>query len=80
MGVDELVEQAGLPHARLPDDGSDLSMTRPGPLERLLQGRELLLAPYEAGEPPHGAGLQTSADRTGPDQLNDLDWLCQPAP
>ena len=53
-------------------------MPRPGLLQRLLQGRQLLLPSHEAGEPPRRAGLQTPADRTGPDQLKDLHGLWQP--
>ena len=53
-------------------------MTRPGLLQRLLQGRQLLLPSHEAGEPTRRCGLQTPADRTGPDQLKDLHGLWQP--
>ena len=76
--VDELVDQARLPHAGLPDHGDYLAMTRPGLLQRLLQGRQLLLPSHEAGEPTRRCGLQTPADRTGPDQLKDLHGLWQP--
>ena len=76
--VDELVDQARLPHAGLPDHGDYLAMPRPGLLQRLLQGRQLLLPSHEAGEPTRRCGLQTPADRTGPDQLKDLHGLWQP--
>ena len=78
VGVDELVDQARLPHAGLPDHGDDLAMPRPGLLQRLLQGRQLLLPSHEAGEPTRRCGLQAPADRTGPRQLKDLHGLGQP--
>ena len=53
-------------------------MPRPGPLQGLLQGRQLLLPSHEAGESPRRAGLQAPPDRTGPDQLKDLHGLRQP--
>jgi hypothetical protein len=53
-------------------------MPHPGPLQRLLQGRQLLLPSHEAGEPARRRGLQTPAHRTGPDQLKDLHGLWQP--
>jgi hypothetical protein len=70
--VDELVDQARLPHARLADYSHHLAMPRPGPLQGLLQGRQLLLPPDEAREPTCYAGLQTPTERTGSDQLKDL--------
>src|SRR5215468_2918184 len=76
--VDELVDQARLPHAGLPHQRHHLAMTGPSPLQGLLQCRQLVLPPYEAGEPPCCAGLQTPSDRTGPDQLKDLHGLCEP--
>src|SRR5437773_4691886 len=53
-------------------------MPRPGRLQRLLQGRQLLLPSHKAGEPTRRRGLQTPADRTGPDQLKDLYELWKP--
>ena len=52
--MDELVDQVRLPHAGLADHGDDLAMPRSSPLQRLLQGRQLLLPSYEAGEPTEG--------------------------
>ena len=37
MGMDELVEEAGLPHAGLPDDGHDLAVPAAGSLEGPLE-------------------------------------------
>jgi hypothetical protein len=53
-------------------------MPRPGLLLCLLERQQLLLPSHEAGEPPCCTGLQTPPDRTGPDQLKDLDGLRQP--
>src|SRR6266849_2938683 len=53
-------------------------MPRPGLLQCLLQGRQLLLPSHKACEPTRRRGLQTPADRTGPDQLKDLHGLSQP--
>src|SRR5207244_12869267 len=64
MGMDELIDQARLSHARLADHGHHLAMTRPGPLQRLLQNSQLLLPSHEAGEPTRRAGLQAPAAGT----------------
>ena len=58
--MDALVDQARLPHARLPDHRHDLAMARPGPLQGLVEGLELCLPPDEAGEPT-GGGSPASA-------------------
>ena len=76
--VDELIHQARFPHAGFPNYGHHLAMPRPGLLQGLLQGRQLLLPPYETGEPACRAGLQTPAHRTGPNQLKDLYRVGQP--
>jgi hypothetical protein len=55
--MDELIDQARLPHAGLADHGYYLAMTRPGLLQRLLQRRQLLLPSHEAGEPARRTGL-----------------------
>jgi hypothetical protein len=52
-------------------------MSRSRLLQRLLQRRQFLLPSHEAGETTDCAGLQTSADGTGPDQLKDLYRVCQ---
>ena len=59
--VQELVEQAGLPYARLPHDRHDLAVAGPGMLKRLLQGSQLRLPPDEAGEPQRRGGLEARA-------------------
>ena len=73
--VDELIDQARLPHAGLANHGHHLAMPRSSPLQGLLQRHQLLLPPHEAGEPACRTGLQAAADGTGPDQLKDLHRL-----
>ena len=41
-------------------------MPRPGPLQGVLQGRQLLLSAHKAGEPPRRTGLQAPSDGTAP--------------
>jgi hypothetical protein len=55
--VDALVDQARLPHASLADYGDYLAIPRPGPLQRLLHGLQLLLPSHEAGEVTRRCGL-----------------------
>ena len=52
VGMDELIHQARLPHARLAHQRHDLAMPRPGPLQRLLQGRPVLAAVRRSGVSP----------------------------
>src|SRR5262245_4984097 len=75
--MDELIDQARLSYTRLSDDGHHLAMPRPGPLECLLQRRQLLLPSHEAREPARRAGLQASAHGTSPHELKDLHGLWQ---
>ena len=57
----ELAEQAGLPDARLPHDGHDLSLTRLGLTEPLPEQPELGLAADEpAASPRSGPAAPTS--------------------
>jgi len=73
----ELVDEARLPHARLTNERCDLAMSRPRPLQRLLQGRQALLPAHKTGEPPRRAGLQTPPESTRPDRLTHLHGLGQ---
>jgi hypothetical protein len=73
--MDTLVHQAGLPHPGLAYDSHDLAMASAGLIERLAQGGEFRLAPHEAGEAASGSGLETAAQRAGPDQLVHLHRL-----
>ena len=75
MGMDELVEEAGLPHAGLPDDGHDLAVPATGSLEGPLELPHLAVAPDEPGEPLRGGGAQARPQGSSPDQLVDLDGV-----
>src|SRR4029453_14549283 len=55
-----------------------MAMPRLGPLQRLLQGCQLLLPAHKTGEPLCCAGLQTPPNSASPDQLKHLHGFCQP--
>jgi hypothetical protein len=57
MRVDELVDKARLSHAYLADYSDYLAMTRPGLLQGLLQGQQLLLPAHKASQPARYTGL-----------------------
>ena len=78
VGVDELVDQARLAHARLPHQRHHLAMPGLRLCQGLVQGLQLLLPPHKAREPPRGRRLQAPAQRTGPHQLKHLHGLGQP--
>jgi len=77
VGVDHLVDQAGLPHARLSYQGDHLAL----PGLRLGQGmvhrRQLVLPSHKGCQAPRGGGLQAPAQRTGTHQLKHRDRLRQ---
>ena len=75
MGMDELVEEARLPHAGLPDDGHDLAVPAAGSLEGPLELPHLAVAPDEPAEPLRGGGAQARPQGSSPDQLVDLDGV-----
>ena len=66
MGMDELVEEAGLPHPGLPDDGHDLAVPVAGAVEGPLELLHLDVAPDEPGEPLRGRGAQARPHRSSP--------------
>ena len=72
MGLDELVEEPRLAHARLPDHGHDLPMPPGRLLLRRLELLHLGVAAHEAGEPPRRRGLQPRADPPGAPDLVGL--------
>ena len=76
--MDQLIHQAGLPHARLAYHGDDLGVSsvclRQGLMHRLQFG----LAPDKGGEASRRRGLQAPAQRTGPHQLTHLDRFARP--
>ena len=64
MGVDEFVDQAGLPHPGLPDQRHDLALARSSPLERLAQGGQLRVTPHKARQAPGHPRLEAGPQRT----------------
>lgn len=77
MGVDHLVHQAGLAHARLSYQGDHLAMAGLRLGQGLVQRRLLVLPPHKRSEAPRGRGLQAAAKATGAQQLKHLDRLLQ---
>ena len=75
--VDELIEQARLPHPGLADHGHHLAVTRRGTRQCLPEGRQLLLPPHKAGEAAPHRRLQAPPERADPHQLSDLDGFHQ---
>ena len=57
VGVDELIDQARLAHARLAHQRHHLAMPRPRLCQGLLQGVSSVLPPHKAREPPRCSGL-----------------------
>ena len=65
----ELVEEAGFPDSRLPDDRHYLAVPGPGLLQGFVQGCEFPLPPHEGRQPPRRKCLQARAGRAGTHQL-----------
>src|SRR5262249_22676151 len=57
VAMHDPIAQAPPPPPRLPDHGHDLTMPRSGPLQGLLECRQLLLPSHEACQPTRCAGL-----------------------
>src|SRR5262249_38583014 len=76
MGVDELIDQARLPHPRLTDDGDHLTMTRLCTSQSLDQRRQLQIPSDKAGQPPGYRRLQAPLESTRTDQLKDIERPC----
>ena len=77
-GTEELVEEAGLPHPRLPHNGHELAVASTGQLMGLAHGLELHLSPHEAREYTGRKRLQARPGRPGTHQLKDLQRKHQP--
>jgi len=75
MGMHELIDQARLAHTRLTHQRYYLALAGPCLRQRLVQGRELVLSPHKARQPPHGCGLEAPPERGDPDQLKDVHRL-----
>ena len=77
VGMDKLIGQARLAHARLAHQRHHLAVPGRRLRQRLVQGRELGLPPDKARQPPGGGGLQAPPQRGDPDQLKRLHRRCQ---
>ena len=73
VGVGQLVEEAGLAHARLAHDGHDLAVTAPRPVECRAELLHLGIAPDEAAQAAKGGGLKPCSHLARSDHLEDLD-------
>ena len=72
--VDKLVHQARLAHTGLADQRHHLAVPRPRPLLGVAEGVEFRLPPHKGESAPRHGSL-TTADCTGPDQLEHLHRL-----
>ncbi len=61
--MDELVEEAGLPHARLADHGDHLPVPAARPLERAPELLQLGVPPHEGREPARRRALRAASAR-----------------
>ena len=75
MGMGELVDQPGLAHPRLADDGDYLAAARAGLTQDPAQMLDLRIAARKARQAAQGRGLQACPGLTRPRQLEDLDRL-----
>jgi hypothetical protein len=73
MGMDELPEETGFPHAGLAHHRDNLAVTLAGFFERLSERLELGVPPHEAREPADRGRLKAPAYRSCPSDLVDLD-------
>jgi hypothetical protein len=77
VGVETLIDKAGLPHPGLADHGHHLSMSGPSPLQGLHQGGKLRVTADKARQPPRCRRLQAPPEATRTDELKDVDRRCQ---
>ncbi len=68
----ELVNEAGLPHAGLPNDGDQLAMAVMGEGERSADLLELGVPADEVGQSSRGSSVETAPLRTRPCERVDL--------
>ena len=73
VGASQLVEEAGLAHARLAHDGRDLAVTAPHPFERSVELLHLCIAPDEAAQAAQGGGVKPCSHLACSDHVEDLD-------
>ena len=77
-GMDELVDEAGLPHSGFPNDRHHLAVPGPGLLHGLVHGLEFRLPSHEGGQSPRRKRLQARAGRASAHQLAHLHGRRQP--
>ena len=66
VGVDKLIDQAGLPHPGLPDEGHDLAVAGSARSSAWRRAASSVLPPDKARQPPRRRGLQAPPERTRP--------------
>jgi hypothetical protein len=71
----ELIEQAGLAHARLTDDRHHLALPSPGALPCLEELVQLGVTPHETRQAPRCGGLEPRAHQSGTQEFVDLNRL-----
>lgn len=76
-GADELPKQARLPYAWLADHRHDLAGPAMGALQRVVELRQLGLAPDETREAARGGGVQARPRVAGGRELKHLHWRGQ---
>ncbi len=76
--MDELVEEAGLPHARLADHGDHLPMPPARPLERPPELLQLGVPPHEPREPARRRAFEPCSHGARTRDFINLDRLAQP--
>ena len=77
VGVSRLYTRRDLP-TPLPHQGDHLAMACLGPLQGLLERRQLVLPPHKGCQAPHGRGLQALAQPTCAHQLEDATGSSRP--
>src|SRR6266850_4510082 len=73
MGVNQLEDEARLPHSRLPDDGGDLAPALTGLLEGTVELLHLGIPAHETGEPANGRCLKPRTHGADSREFVDLD-------
>ena len=77
VGMDDLIDQARLAHARFPDQRHHLAMAGASLGEGVLYGRQLLVPADKPRQAPHHPRLKAAAQGARPDQFIDLHRLRQ---
>src|SRR5262252_556206 len=78
QGFTQFVQQARLPHTRLPYDTHHLTATRSDAREALVQNRQVLLTSHQLGQAPIDAHFQTGSPATAAHHAIDAYGLTPP--